>query len=98
MAEDGIPQPAGAVVGDYVVVREIGAGGMGVVYLAHEQHPSRVVALKVLRPELVDSTVQRRFAIEAEVLAQLHHPGIAQIYAGASRPRIDAARTSRWSW
>ena len=81
VGEDGIPQPAGAIVGDFVVVRQIGAGGTGVVYLAHQQHPSRVVALKMLRREFVASTVQRRFAIEAELLAQLHHPGIAQIYA-----------------
>ena len=81
MGEDGIPQPAGAIVGDFVVVRQIGAGGTGVVYLAHQQHPSRVVALKMLRREFVASTVQRRFDIEAELLAQFHHPGIAQIYA-----------------
>ena len=81
MGEDGIPQPAGAIVGDFIVVRQIGSGGTGVVYLAHQQHPSRVVALKMLRREFVASTVQRRFEIEAELLAQLHHPGIAQIYA-----------------
>jgi eukaryotic-like serine/threonine-protein kinase len=78
---EAIPQPPGAIVGDFVVVRQIGAGGTGVVYLAHQQHPSRVVALKMLRREFVASTVQRRFEIEAELLGQLHHPGIAQIYA-----------------
>jgi WD40 repeat protein/tRNA A-37 threonylcarbamoyl transferase component Bud32 len=79
--DGGLSQPAGAAVGDFIVVRQIGAGATGVVYLAHQQHPSRVVALKVLRQEFVASTVQRRFEIEAELLGRLHHPGIAQIYA-----------------
>ena len=75
------PQPAGTTIGDFILMRQIGSGGTGVVYLAHQQHPPRVVALKVLRREFLASTVQRRFEIEAELLGQLHHPGIAQIYA-----------------
>ena len=78
---DGVALPAGTVVGDFIVVRQIGAGGTGVVHLAHQQHPPRVVALKVLRREFLASAVQRRFEIEAELLGQLQHPGIAQIYA-----------------
>jgi WD40 repeat protein/tRNA A-37 threonylcarbamoyl transferase component Bud32 len=74
-------QPAGTVVGDFVVIRQIGAGGTGVVYLAHQQHPARIVALKVLRHEFLASAVQRRFEIEAELLGHLHNPGISQIYA-----------------
>jgi WD40 repeat protein len=76
-----VVQPTGTVIGDFVVIKQIGSGGTGVVYLAHQQHPSRVVALKVLRHEFVASVVQRRFAIEAELLGHLHHPGIAQVYA-----------------
>ena len=78
---DVLVQPAGTVIGDFVVIRRIGAGGTGVVYIAHQRHPARIVALKVLRQEFVASPVQRRFEIEAELLAQLHHPGIAHIYA-----------------
>jgi eukaryotic-like serine/threonine-protein kinase len=78
---DGVAQPAGAVIGDFVVIRQIGAGGTGVVYLAHQRHPPRVVALKLLRREFMASAVQRRFEIEAELLAHLQHAGIAQIYA-----------------
>ena len=78
---DGVSLPAGTVIGDFIVVRQIGAGGTGVVHLAHQQHPPRVVALKVLRREFLASAVQRRFEIEAELLGQLQHPGIAQIYA-----------------
>jgi eukaryotic-like serine/threonine-protein kinase len=77
---DFTPRP-GARVGDFIVSRQIGSGATGVVYLAHQQHPARVVALKVLRREYVASVVQRRFEIEAELLGQLHHPGIAQVYA-----------------
>jgi WD40 repeat protein/predicted Ser/Thr protein kinase len=71
---------AGTAVGEFVIIRQIGSGGAGVVYLAHQKHPPRVVALKMLRHELVASVVQRRFEIEAELLGHLHHPGIAQIY------------------
>jgi WD40 repeat protein/serine/threonine protein kinase len=81
MRDGEVVQPAGTAIGDFVVIKQIGSGGTGVVYLAAQQHPSRVVALKVLRHEFVASAVQRRFAIEAELLGHLHHPGIAQIYA-----------------
>jgi serine/threonine protein kinase len=74
-------QPSGATIGGFVVIRPIGSGGTGVVYLARQQHPARIVALKVLRREFVASSVQRRFEIEAELLGHLQHPGIAQIYA-----------------
>jgi WD40 repeat protein len=79
--EDVVAQPSGTTIGDFILIRQIGSGGTGVVYLAHQQHPARVVALKILRREFLASTVQRRFEIEAELLGQLHHPGIAQIYA-----------------
>jgi eukaryotic-like serine/threonine-protein kinase len=80
-AQGGASLPAGAVIGDFVVLRQIGAGGTGVVHLAQQKHPPRIVALKVLRREFLASAVQRRFEIEAELLAQLQHPGIAHIYA-----------------
>lgn len=69
-----------AALGSYRVVREIGRGGMGVVYEAEQESPRRRVALKVIRPELVTTTFMRRFRREAEVLARLHHPAIAQVY------------------
>jgi eukaryotic-like serine/threonine-protein kinase len=81
LSDDGASQPAGTTIGDFVVVRQIGAGGAGVVHLAHQKHPPRIVALKVLRKEFLQSAVQRRFEIEAELLAHLQHPGIAQVYA-----------------
>jgi len=57
----------------------IGEGGQGVVYEAEQQQPRRVVALKLLRPHLGGSGVERRFGREAQVLARLQHPGIATI-------------------
>jgi WD40 repeat protein/serine/threonine protein kinase len=79
--DHSLPRPAGTKIGDFLLIRQIGSGASGIVYLAHQRHPARVVALKVLRQELLASVVQRRFEIEAELLGQLHHPGIAQIYA-----------------
>ncbi len=74
------PIPAPERVGAFRIVRELGRGGMGVVYLAEQPHPKRLVALKVIRPGIASEAVLRRFEHEANVLAQLSHPGIAQIF------------------
>ena len=72
-------------VGAYRVIRAIGEGGFGVVYLAEQENPRRTVALKVMKPHLSSPQLFRRFEYEAQVLARLQHPGIAQIYeAGTS--------------
>ncbi len=72
-------------VGGYTVVRAIGAGGMGVVYEARQQNPRRTVALKMIRPGFASPAVLRRFQLEAQVLGELRHAGIAQVYeAGTS--------------
>jgi len=72
---------AGTAIGAYKVVREIGRGGMGVVYEAEQNRPRRRVALKViLGGHHVDATTVRRFERESESLARLKHPGIAAIY------------------
>ncbi len=67
-------------VGPYKIIDEIGRGGMGIVYEAEQESPRRKVALKVIRPGLVTQTTRRRFQHEAEILAHLQHPGIAQIF------------------
>jgi len=78
-------------VGDYRIVGKLGVGGMGVVFEAEQEHPRRRVALKLMRRGLVGSQALRRFEYEAEVLAWLAHPGIAQVYdAGAAQ--IDGER------
>lgn len=67
-------------VGDYEIVGILGEGGMGTVYEARQKHPTRSVALKVLRAGIVSKSARRRLQIEAEILGRLHHPGIASIY------------------
>ncbi|MFN0138377.1 MAG: protein kinase domain-containing protein [Phycisphaerae bacterium] len=72
-------------VGAYRIIRVIGEGGFGVVYLAEQENPRRTVALKVMKPHLSSPQMFKRFEYEAQVLARLQHPGIAQIYeAGTS--------------
>lgn len=73
-------------VGAYRVIRKLGEGGMGVVYLAEQQHPRRTVALKVIRAGVLSARTLRRFEHEAQILGRLQHPGIAQIFeAGTAR-------------
>jgi serine/threonine protein kinase len=71
----------GTRIGPYEVTAPLGVGGMGEVYRATDTQLKRQVALKVL-PALVAEDPERlvRFRREAEVLAQLNHPNIAQIY------------------
>ncbi len=72
--------PTGTKLGGYTIRGVLGAGGMGMVYLAEQERPKRTVALKVIRRGMGTSGILRRFEHEAEVLGRLHHPGIAQIY------------------
>ena len=66
----------------YELDTEIGRGGMGVVYRAKDRRLKRVVAIKVLPPELAfRSEIKTRFLREAETAAQLNHPNIVDIYA-----------------
>jgi serine/threonine protein kinase/Tfp pilus assembly protein PilF len=75
------------MIGDYRIVRRLGAGGMGVVYEAEQQHPKRFVALKVIRGgRLVDEQQIKLFEREAQALARLKHPGIAAIYESGRTP------------
>lgn len=81
MADDRPLEP-GQIVGPYSIVREIGRGGMGRVYLATDRRLGRPVALKALAPELtVDPSYRDRLRREARAAAALTHPGICTIYA-----------------
>ncbi len=65
----------------YEIVRQLGRGGMGAVYLARERALERFVAIKVLRPDLADAPDAReRFRREARIAAQLSHPGILPLH------------------
>lgn len=68
-------------LGDFRIIREIGHGGMGVVYEAEQESLGRQVALKVLSPTTFDSPKSiRRFRREAETVARLHHTNIVPVF------------------
>jgi len=67
-------------IGGYVIRREIASGGMGTVYEAVQEKPRRSVAVKVMKHGVTSRSALRRFEYEAQLLARLSHPGIAQIY------------------
>jgi Tol biopolymer transport system component/tRNA A-37 threonylcarbamoyl transferase component Bud32 len=69
-----------ALAGRYAVERELGHGGMAVVYLAEDLKHHRRVALKILRPELAASVGSQRFLREIEIAATLTHPHILPLY------------------
>jgi serine/threonine protein kinase len=88
-ATKSIPPPGKlpATIGNYRIVRKIGAGGMGVVYEAEQQQPRRLVALKVIRGgQFIDDHPVKLFEREAQALARLKHPGIAAIYESGRTP------------
>ena len=70
----------GQRVGRYRIRSVIGTGGMGRVYAAVQETPRRTVALKIMRPGIASKSALRRFELEAQTLARLRHPGIAQVY------------------
>jgi serine/threonine protein kinase/Tfp pilus assembly protein PilF len=70
----------GSMVGQYRITELLARGGMGVVYRAEQERPQRSVALKLIRGGAVSPELLRRFEIETQVLGQLQHPGIAQIF------------------
>jgi tetratricopeptide (TPR) repeat protein/tRNA A-37 threonylcarbamoyl transferase component Bud32 len=70
----------GAQIGRFVVKRALGAGGMGVVLLAHDPALERKVALKLLRPELASAAGQARLLREAQAMARLAHPNVVTVY------------------
>jgi tetratricopeptide (TPR) repeat protein len=80
----------GQTLSHYRIVDRIGAGGMGVVYLAHDEQLERNVAIKVLPPGLLtDDTARRRFRKEALSLGRLNHPNIATVHEFGSHDGSD---------
>lgn len=68
-------------IGNFEVIRQIGSGGMGAVYLGRDPELDRQVAIKVIREEVHDQEVLDRFFREARAAAALRHPNIITIYA-----------------
>ncbi|HEV8062437.1 MAG TPA: serine/threonine-protein kinase [Gemmataceae bacterium] len=73
---------SGRTLGEFHILRQIGQGGMGHVYLAEQVSLKRKVAIKVMRPDLAFNDVSfQRFKAEAEAIAKVTHPNIVQVYA-----------------
>ncbi|HXT49942.1 MAG TPA: serine/threonine-protein kinase, partial [Thermoanaerobaculia bacterium] len=81
-------EPPPSHLGPYRLLREIGSGGMGTVYLAERDDNAyeRQVAVKVLRSGIGNAAALQRFLAERQILARLEHPGIARLYDGGTTP------------
>jgi serine/threonine-protein kinase len=81
-AGNGGPDLTGRTLGEFHVLRRLGEGGMGQVYLAEQVSLKRKVALKILRADLAaNPTALQRFQQEAEAVARATHANIVQVYA-----------------
>jgi len=92
MARQTVSQEAlaGQTLGHYRIAEKIGAGGMGDVYLAQDEHLDRQVAIKVLSPgTLADELSRKRFHKEALALSKLNHPNIATIHDFDTQNEVD---------
>ncbi|HEX8734128.1 MAG TPA: serine/threonine-protein kinase [Pyrinomonadaceae bacterium] len=80
-AQSAQGSPIGRKIGIYQIVGELGAGGMGAVYLAERADGkfARRVAVKMLRREFNTSKIRRRFEVEKEIQSRLEHPNIASL-------------------
>lgn len=79
------PAPPNFEGTDFQIERELGRGGMGIVYLARQLSLGRPVAIKVLAPNLSRApTFRARFSAEFHLVAQLHHPSIIDVYAAGT--------------
>ena len=81
---DGDSHSVGGQVGAYELVRELGRGGMGTVWLAKraDQQFEKLVAIKLLKRGTDTDEVLRRFRAERQILARLEHPNIARLLDG----------------
>lgn len=80
----------GQTLGHYRVLEQIGAGGMGLVFRAHDERLDRDVALKVLPPgTLTDETARKRFRKEALTLSKLNHPNIETVFDFDTQDGVD---------
>jgi serine/threonine protein kinase len=79
-ASEPIAERAGTMIGPYILREQIGEGGMGLVFVAEQQHPvRRKVALKIIKPGMGSRDVIARFEAERQALALMDHPNIATV-------------------
>lgn len=84
-AYDGAAVGPGGQIGAYKLLRILGEGGYGIVYLAEQQRPvKRRVALKVIKPGMDSKQVIARFEAERQALALLDHPNIAHVFSAGT--------------
>src|SRR5262249_29885385 len=84
------PTLVGQMLGHYRIVDKIGAGGMGDVYRAHDEHLDREVAIKVLPcRSLGEDSPRKRFHKEALALSKLNHPNIATVHDFDTQREVD---------
>jgi hypothetical protein len=76
----GAPPPPGGSLGRYLVIEELGRGGMGVVLRAYDPKLQREVAIKLLRAGVLDATSEARMIHEARAMAKLSHPNVVAVY------------------
>ena len=85
---------SGTRLGRYEIRTQIGAGGMGEVYLALDSELDRTIALKILHSEIASDTQRmRRFIQEAKAASSLNHPNILTIYEIGKTDSIDFIAT-----
>jgi eukaryotic-like serine/threonine-protein kinase len=86
LASDSANAMQGRRIGPYKIIREIGRGGMGVVYLAEraDEQYQKQVAIKLIKRGMDTDTILRRFHIEQQILANLDHPNIAKLLDGGT--------------
>ena len=88
-----LPDSPPQTIGPYRLIRQLGEGGMGIVYLAQQTVPiRREVALKVIKPGLDSEKLLARFLVERQILANLNHAGISKVHdagvTGDGRPYV----------
>jgi len=97
--------PRGAIVGRYLVLDVLGAGGMGVVYAAYDPDLDRKIALKLVRSSLDDGDARARMLREAQAIARLAHPNVVAVHDVGSHgdqqlfvamELVDGATVSEW--
>ncbi|PRQ04645.1 Serine/threonine-protein kinase PK-1 [Enhygromyxa salina] len=106
----GVAQPQsspgpGRGIGRFVILRLLGEGGMGKVYVGYDEQLDRKVAIKLLRPQAAAKRAEQRLVREAQALARLSHPNVVQVYeagtdAGAvfiAMEIVDGRTLSEWA-
>jgi len=97
ITEPSILEKAGAVIGPYKLLQQIGEGGMGTVFMAEQTRPvQRKVALKVVKAGMDSHQVIARFEAERQALAMMDH--VKSPVSSTRGPRTLVGHISSWSW